>query len=129
MLCLDSDILIGHLRKRPEALQFLQEHESNGFVTTIITKFELLVGAKISQRREENLAIVRALISRIPSLDFGLAEVEECSEIFAGLQQRGKLIEMRDIFIGGTCRRFNIPLVTRNIDHFKRIEKLNLIQW
>ncbi len=129
MLCLDSDILIAHLRKRPEALKFLQEHESGGFVTTIITKFELLVGAKLSKNRGENLAIVRSLISRIPNLDFGIEEIEECSEIFADLQKQGKIIEMRDIFIGGICRRLNIPLVTRNIDHFKRIENLQLIQW
>ncbi len=87
MLCLDSDNLIAHLRKRPEALKFLQEHESGGFVTTIITKFELLIGAKLSKRREENLAIVRALISCIPNLNFGVEEAEECSEIFARLQQ------------------------------------------
>ncbi|HMF33871.1 MAG TPA: type II toxin-antitoxin system VapC family toxin [Candidatus Lokiarchaeia archaeon] len=129
MICLDSDILIGHLRQNSDALKFIQEHESEGLVTTIITKFELLIGAKISKKRVGNLTKVRDLIARLPSLDFSSEEIEECSDIYSELQNAGTMVDMRDIFIGGSCRRFKVPLATRNLDHFNRIDGLEVIQW
>ena len=129
MICLDSDILIAHLRKKPDALAYIQANEDNGLATTSITRFELLVGAKISQNKENNLLKVRELISRLTVLDLVGKAIEECSDIFAELQERGQIIEMRDVFIGGICRQSGTAIVTRNASHFQRIPRLTIINW
>ena len=129
MICLDSDILIAYLRKKPEALAFIQANESKGLATTSITRFELLVGAKISQNKETNLLKVRELISRLTILDLVGKAIEECSDIYAELQKLGQIIEMRDVFIGGICRQSGIAFVTRNMNHFQRIPRLTILTW
>jgi tRNA(fMet)-specific endonuclease VapC len=129
MICLDSDILIAFLRKKPDALAYIQSNESNGLATTAINKFELLIGAKISEKKETNLLKVRELLSRLTVLDLIGKAIEECSDIYADMQKGGQLIEMRDVFIGGICRHSGLGIVTRNTDHFKRIPRLTIIKW
>ncbi len=129
MLCLDSDILIAFLRKKLDSLKFIQEHENEGLATTMISQFELLIGAKISEKKSENVLKIRDLTSRLTVLNIGDKEVEECSDIYAELQKSGQVIEIRDVLIAGTCRRAGITLVTRNEDHFRRISGLSIIKW
>nr|MDO8109949.1 type II toxin-antitoxin system VapC family toxin [Candidatus Sigynarchaeota archaeon] len=129
MLCLDSDILIAFLRKKPDALAFIQANESNGLATTVINKFELLIGAKISQKKDANLLKVHELVSRLTVLDLSGKDIEECSDVYAELQNLGQKIEMRDVFIGGICRQAGISIVTRNVEHFQCIPRLTIINW
>ena len=89
MICLDTDILIAFLRKKPDALAFIQANESGGLATTSINEFELLIGAKISKKRAVNLLKVQDLVSRITILNLARKEIEECSDIYAELQNRG----------------------------------------
>lgn len=129
MICLDSDILVAFLRKKHDSLKFIQEHENEGLATTMINQFELLIGAKVSEKKSENVLRTRDLISRLSVLTLGDKEVEECSDIYAELQKSGQVIDIRDVFIAGMCRLSGITLVTRNEDHFRRISGLNIVRW
>jgi len=54
--------------------------------TTIITAYELLKGAAISSKPQENLKIVKDLLSNIIILTLDYGSCEEASEIYSKLR-------------------------------------------
>lgn len=52
--------------------------------------------------------------------------IDTAAEIYHNLRRRNLLIEFRDIFIGATAITFQLPIKTLNLDHFQRIESLEL---
>ncbi|GHV34926.1 hypothetical protein AGMMS4952_27310 [Spirochaetia bacterium] len=51
------------------------------------------------------------------------------STIKLKMQKQGKSIEDDDLFIAAYCMKHNLPLVTNNIDHFKNVEDLKILNW
>jgi tRNA(fMet)-specific endonuclease VapC len=45
------------------------------------------------------------------------------------LRRRGELIGTNDLWIGCTSLRLGIPIVTANIEHFRRIDGLGIVQY
>lgn len=45
------------------------------------------------------------------------------------LRRRGELIGANDLWIGCTSLRLGIPLVTANVEHFRRIDGLGIAQY
>ncbi|GAB4311540.1 MAG: type II toxin-antitoxin system VapC family toxin [Promethearchaeota archaeon] len=129
MYCLDSDILIAFLRRDANAKFFLKAHEEVGFGITIITYFELLAGARMSKKRVENEKSVKLLLGRFPKLGFSPKAADICARIYAELNARGTPIGIRDVFIGGICLENRLPIVTRNVGHFRRIKGLEVVPW
>jgi len=52
---------------------------------------------------------------------------ELAGKIRADLEAQGNIIDFRDIFIGSIALKNDYYLLTRNIDHFKRIPNLKLL--
>jgi len=130
LAALDTDILVSLLKGAPDAvgkIEALQE-SGNQISTTIITAYELLKGAYISSRADENLAKVREALSNLRVLGLSLGAAEEASRIYKELQNRGKLIGEFDILIAGIAKFHDEPLVTRD-EHFKSIRGMKLVNW
>jgi tRNA(fMet)-specific endonuclease VapC len=51
----------------------------------------------------------------------------KAAQLYHQLKQQNLMIEFRDIFIAATCLVTDLPLVTLNKKHFKRIEKLKIL--
>jgi predicted nucleic acid-binding protein len=45
------------------------------------------------------------------------------------MQKQGKGISDDDLFIAAYCLKYNLSLVTNNIDHFKNVENLQILNW
>lgn len=60
-----------------------------------------------------------------------LAVDEETALIYAGvvrdLRSRGRLIGSNDLWIGSSSLRFRLPVVTADVEHFRRIEGLEVV--
>jgi tRNA(fMet)-specific endonuclease VapC len=58
---------------------------------------------------------------------------EETALIYAGvvrdLRNRGMLIGANDLWIGSASLRFRLPLVTANVEHFRRIDGLEVLEY
>jgi tRNA(fMet)-specific endonuclease VapC len=126
---IDTDILVDMLRGAEEAVRFVAEFERRGFMlsTTIINVFELYYGAYKSKRRSQNLAATRKLLERIAILKMGLKSAERAGRAHAELESGGRPIGMRDAMIGAIAATRGYTLVTRNVDHLRKIKGLNLI--
>lgn len=126
-VCLDTDILVDHLRGEEKAVHQIQELESSGAIlsTTTINAFELYYGAQ-KTKRERSRDAVKNLLSRLVVHDFTEKAAEKAGEIVAHLEAEGNPIEFRDAFIGATAIANKSTLFTRNIRHFERISELEL---
>ena len=50
----------------------------------------------------------------------------KAGEIWIELKKSGELIDDRDVLIASVAITKNIPLLTRNVKHFKRLERFGL---
>ncbi len=96
--------------------------------TTAITAFELYFGAYRSSHVKENLALVKSLLSSLEVLAFDDEAGEIAARIMADLMERGKPLDVRDIFIAAITMRMDEKLATRD-KNFKRVNGLKVEFW
>jgi tRNA(fMet)-specific endonuclease VapC len=131
MACLDTDILVALLKGDPEATKFIEKLEGEGekIKTSAISAYELLKGALMSSKPEENLKIVGGLLSSLTVLTLNRNSSEFAARIHRDLRKAGKIIGELDILIAGICHYNDEVLVSRD-GHFREIGMtLNLMPW
>lgn len=130
-ICLDTDFLVALLRKRKEAEERAGEYDAAGVdvATTSMNAFEIYLGAYRSKKRERNLREVDELLESLKILQLTKENSRKSSEILSRLLNGGTPIDLRDAIIGGIALNEGYTLITRNIDHFKRITGLSVEMW
>jgi tRNA(fMet)-specific endonuclease VapC len=127
-VCLDTDVLIDYLRKpsgeMKRIMELVFEKTLNARITTV-NSFELWLGAFLSSK-ETLPACTDDFLSRFEIVDFDYGSSVEVGRVSADLKKRGDPIEIRDLFVGCICKVNNMPLVTRNLKHYKRINGLKI---
>ncbi len=103
----------------------MKELEDESLATTTINVFELLYGAKISKKPDENLAETKKILQNLNIFSFDQKSSDEASSILAHLKNIGKIVGIKDVMIAGICRSNKLDLITKNIDHFKNMNDLN----
>lgn len=93
-----------------------------------LTVVELLYGAECSENPISNRKLVKAFIGEIDVLPFHDCIDEFCSQK-ARLRKLGQMLEDTDLYIGCAAVSANYTLVTENIKHLSRIEKLKIENW
>lgn len=131
MAVLDTDILIGLLRNNKEAINKISKLIEKHIIlhTTSINTAELYFGAFLSENTIPNLKVVENLIKTLNIIPFDLTHSKIYGDIRADLQKKGELINELDIFIAAISIEKDIPIITRNTKHFKRVLKLQVESW
>ncbi len=121
-ILIDTSVVIDHFRKKNKQLSLLYElSKGNRLFLSAISKFEFLVGTKLSQIRQ-----TEKIIKGFDILSFNSNVADVASDIAKKLKAKNKIIEFRDIFIAATAIANDIPLSTLNVKHFERIDDLEL---
>ncbi|MBI4150318.1 type II toxin-antitoxin system VapC family toxin [Candidatus Woesearchaeota archaeon] len=130
-MILDSDFLIAILRNEAAAIKKLErlEKEQKPLSTTTINAFELLKGAQLSAKKEENLKLVGELLNSLDILSFDFHASRIAAMLTQHLQQNGKTIDVMDIFIGSICVFHDESIITKNVRHFQNIPGLSIEEW
>ena len=126
-VCLDTDIIIDYLKNTKET-QDLTERlylKFDEIITTAITAYELLAGVEYMQGKDR--ARVEDIINGIDVLPFSKESSRESAKISAELRRSGKQIGMADMLIAGICILSNSCLLTKNVEHFRRIKNLEVL--
>lgn len=106
------------------ALSFLEGHEEASLYITYTVAGELAAGSSLShrQRWEEFLAPFHVLaFSADVSWHFGQA--------YRHLQQNRMLIGGNDLWIAATGLAYDMPVVTRNVQHYRRVPGLQVVEY
>lgn len=117
---IDSDVLIGILRKEPIPFEHAQAYLSihGSFNISCITWYECYRGYKVLgavNRLKEFQELMT--ISNIHFLSESL--LTRTAEIYANLHQRGKLTGEFDLLIGTTALQNSWSLATNNEKHYQ----------
>jgi len=121
-LIVDTDLLIDFLRGRGPGADAVEGWlRAARLRVAAVTAYELRLGADFLRRETP---ITRLIAERTLPLD--LAAALQAGAVATALRARGTPIGVRDTLIGGICLRFGLPLATRNVAHFSRVEGLVL---
>ena len=118
----DTDVLIDFLAGKGEADAVERLLRHGALRTTVISRFELLSGAKNAKQ----LARLVQLLEAVPSLGLDDAAADAASEIRRSLERSGNPIGMADSLIAGIVTANGGTLLTRNRRHFERIPGMKL---
>lgn len=123
-LLIDTSILIDFLRKKDKRKALFWKVISNNQCNiSTITLFELYSGAINDERQSD----IKKLLKHLDVIDFNSEIAQKSSEILISLKRQNRIIEFRDIFIAATAVSVQLPLLTFNIKHFKRIPELETL--
>jgi predicted nucleic acid-binding protein len=122
MTIADTDVLIDFLAGKGAADAVEQLLRRGALRTTVISRFELLSGA----RSGKQLARLVKLLEAVPSLELDDASADAASDIRRALEGSGEPIGMADSLIAGIVTCNGGTLLTRNRRHFERVSGITL---
>ncbi len=128
MACLETTFLVDLLRRSPSALAKLRDLEDAGerLATTQVNLVELYVGAYRSPDPEAALTQLEELVGSLDLLEFGREECAVCGRVIAGLLSAGESIGAIDVIAGCLALAHGETVITRNVEHYRRIPGLSV---
>jgi tRNA(fMet)-specific endonuclease VapC len=125
MKVVDSTFLIDYYRKRAVIKQYLANNEET-IVASTVTFAELAVGEILA--RDESKEEILSDLGWLDIRPFTVEHAYEAAWIEAALRDCGDYEEQltNDIQIAGAARALDVPVVTRNTDHFERFDGVDI---
>lgn len=123
-ICIDTGPLIAFLKGREPGATAVEQvvREMDCFVTAITT-YELLFGVARAGRQigEETLL---GVMQRLPLDD---QAARRAAQLHDELIRRNEDIGIKDVLIAAVCLEHNLPLLTLNERHFRRVSGLKVL--
>ena len=120
-ILIDTDILIDFLRGDKNTVELIKGISVQRLLTTDINAFELYHGAYKSRNRLANISDVENLLSSLEVLGTNRESMKKAGELIANLNNKGKPVDIADLFIASICLVNSASLLTRNKKHFERM--------
>ena len=125
--CIDSDIIIWHLRngarKAPVTAHLVKLVGAGALACSTISIAEVEQGVR---RGEEDRT--RAFLRSLDARGVDRAVAERAGEIVGDLRSRGITMGLADALIAATCLVHDLTLVTLNVADFEKVPELVLEQ-
>jgi predicted nucleic acid-binding protein len=127
-LALDTTFLIDLQKERRArgaplgATDFLRKHERSELFLPSIALGEYLEGFDDPGGTE-----AQALVSTLRVLHVTAEAAKIYATVARTLRAKGRLIGSNDLWIACTARAHDVPLLTRNVSEFKRVEGLAVV--
>ena len=119
------DLEREHNRGIPgQAVAFLESHEDDRLYVTFTVAGELAAGLSLAERTrwEERLGPFH-LLAFSPDVSW------EYGQAYRYLQANGLLIGGNDLWIAATALAYRMPVVTRNVQHYRRVPRLQVLDY
>lgn len=133
MACLDTSFLVDLIREQtrkklgPATRKLVQLDERNhSLTTTLLSVGELYAGAGAAQNQAREIAKVEGILSLLEILPFETSTARIFGLLAAELKGKGAQIGVVDTLISAVVLENDEVLITRNIRHFSRVERLRV---
>jgi len=129
-ICLDTDVLIDFIRKPSDAVKRIMKgilERKISIFTTSVNTFEIWLGAHLAPKEMELIEETKDFLDQLEVVNFDYESSVEAGRVMANLRKRGQVVEIRDLFVGCVCKVNGMPLITRNLKHYKRIHGLKVL--
>ena len=124
---IDTDWVVNNLNGVRKVRTKLLELEPYGLGLSIISLAELYEGVYYSRDPEISMQRLRDFLKGIAVLEMNDGICKVLGQQRGLLRRQGLLIGDLDIMIAATGIYYQIPLCTNNIEHFRRIDGLEII--
>jgi len=132
MYLLDTNILSELIKKQPNThlLARLNSASQIPLSTSCICVMELRFGSALRNDFESFWSrVTDQILSRVKILPLDFTEALMAGDLLSLLQRTGQQIGIEDVLIAATALHHHCTLVTANIRHFIRIDKLAVENW
>jgi len=120
----DTSVLIDFFRKKNKKKSLLYKIQKTHYIyASTISEFEFLSGVK-----SEHVTSLKHFFSKISLLSFDSKAAKIASTIYKDLKSKNQIIEFRDIFIAASAIENDLPILTLNLGHFKRVNELKILE-
>ncbi len=131
MIILDSDFLIDFFNGLPAAVE--KAKSISGYpeklATTIFNVQEVLYGYPSKGKADKGYMMAMDFFMQIQVLNYEWGAMEKTISVKRRLKERGSSIGVFDEMIGGICLAHGASILTRNSEHFSKIEGLKMITY
>jgi len=124
LIVVDTDVVIDFFNGiSPGAEAVLELIAQEEAALTSISVFELYAGIE----RKRRLSQIETLIQGVTILPLDVIEAVIAGKIYTQLKSNGQLIGTHDILIAAICVANALPLYTKNVAHFSKIEDIQIL--
>ena len=101
----------------------------------MVTVMELRLGVELQYDRgadayQQAIDDLYRLLARFEVYPVSRPIATAAAEIIANFRDSGqRLDDLHNVYIGATARAQQVPVLTANVDHFERIENVQVIDW
>lgn len=134
MKLLDTSVLVdidrGGVGRKVRKLD-----EQGRHVLSMVTVTELRLGVDIqyeqgTDQHHEATEEIDRLLARFEIQPITRPIATAAADIIATLRQRGDPInDLHDVYVAATAAVMQLPVLTGNVDHFERIEDVEVVDW
>jgi predicted nucleic acid-binding protein len=124
LIVLDTDVVIDFFTGiSPVAEAVLNLISQEEAALTSISVFELYAGIEGKRR----VAQIEKFIQDLAILPLDVIEAALAGKIYTQLKSKGQSIGTHDILIAAICLANGVPLYTKNVTHFSKIEDIQIL--
>ncbi len=124
-MILDTSFIIDLLKGEEKIDKWIEKLDSNEEIPILnpITAMEIWEGAHLSNRTEDEIEKIKSLLEGLNFENFNIEDGKLSGKINADLTNKGEKIDIEDVMIASIAINSDQSILTRNPDHFNRIEK------
>ena len=134
MKLLDTSVLVdidrGGVDRKVEKLDDEGRH-----AISMVTVTELRLGVNLQYEmgtagRQTALDGIERLLARFDVVPVTRPVATAAADVIASLKRNGEpLDDLHDVYIAATARTEQLPVLTANVDHFDRIDDVQVVDW
>ena len=113
-VCLDTDVLIDYMRKPSDAVKRIMKGALDRKVsvcTTSVNTFEIWLGAHLAPKKSKLIEDTKNFLDHLEVVNFEYETSIEAGRVMASLRRSGRVVEIRDLFVGCICKVDDMPLL------------------
>lgn len=123
---IDTDVFVEHARRGRPLREIVTDEP---WAISVISVSELLQGVHRSSgpRRVRRAAWVEELIAGVEVISVSLAVARVHAQLWAVLEDEGRVIGQRDLWIGASAVAYGLGVITHNHRDFARVPGLRVV--
>src|SRR3989338_5357927 len=131
MVCFDTSFVIDFLRGDKKAVSMVEDFkEKDEFMSLVAPSLiELISSAQLGIKRNQEKDKISRFISSITVLSLDKDSAFLAGELEGDLIMAGEQIGDRKVMIWGIAKSNGESLITRNVKHFSKIQRLKVISY
>lgn len=113
-------------RQRSAEYRFIATHADDSVRMPWVVKGEFLRGTLLAEHDDDE---VRGVLARYPTVWVTEETVVHYARLYTALVRSNQSVGANDLWIAASATEHDLPLLTRNASEFRRVARLNVVDY